>query len=505
MGKAFYLTTTLPYVNAVPHLGHALEFVQADAIVRYRKSLGEEVFFNTGTDEHGLKVYLKAEELHKTPQAYADETAENFKKLLADLHVEYTRFIRTTEPEHMAAAQEFWRRCEQNGDIYLAEYKGKYCVGCELEKTDSDLVDGKCPDHPNLTIEEREEENYFFRFSKYQKPLLELYGKYPDFVLPEHRLREIRNFVATGLRDFSISRVRDKMPWGIPVPGNDKHVMYVWFDALINYISTLNWPSSAKATEGKPDGESKFEKFWGTQTEPRALQIAGKDNLRQQTAMWQAMLMSADLPTSRQILIHGHIMSGGVKMSKTIGNVIDPVQIIQDYGAEALRYWFLREMSTLEDGDFTADKFKDSYNSGLANGLGNTVSRILKMAALVKVSLVLADPEGVYPVKSETFNGVNRENSAGNYQKFMESFELQKAMDLIWATLQECDQFIQKHETFRLLKSNPEQAAIQIQELLKDLWMIARWLQPFLPQTSRKILAALEKGEELPPLFPRKV
>ena len=474
----------MPYVNAVPHLGHALEFVQADAIVRYHKSLGEEIFFNTGTDEHGLKIYRKAQELGKDPQTYADETAENFKKILADLSVEYTRFIRTTEPEHMAAAEEFWRRCEKNGDIYLAEYKGKYCVGCELEKTDSDLVEGKCPDHPNLAIEEREEENYFFRFSKYQKPLLELYGKYPDFVLPAHRLKEISNFVARGLRDFSISRIKAKMPWGISVPGNDNHVMYVWFDALINYISTLNWPGD----------DERFVKFWGTKDEPRAVQIAGKDNLRQQSAMWQAMLMSADLPTSRQILIHGHIGSGGQKMSKTLGNVIDPADLIRDYGAEALRYWFLREMPTFEDGDFTAEKFKESYNSGLANGLGNTVSRILKMAALAKVRLELKDSAGA-----------DRKVALEKCQKFMDSFELQKAMELIWSSLQECDQFIQKNETFRLIKSDPEQAAAQLRELLEKLWLIARWLAPFLPQTSQKILFALEMGEELPPLFPRKV
>ncbi|MBI5220514.1 MAG: methionine--tRNA ligase [Candidatus Liptonbacteria bacterium] len=479
----FYITTTLPYVNAVPHLGHALEFVQADAIVRYHKSRGEEVFFNTGTDEHGLKVYRKAQELHQDPQTYVDESAENFRKILADLGVVYTRFIRTTEAKHVTACQEFWRRCKEAGDIYLAQYKVKYCVGCELEKTDSELTDSKCPDHPNLAVEEREEENYFFRFSKYQQPLLDLYQKYPDFVLPAHRLQEIRNFVAAGLQDFSISRLKEKMPWGVAVPDDPRHVMYVWFDALINYISTLNWPG------GQP---SKFEDFWGTEEEPRAVQIAGKDNLRQQSAMWQAMLLSAGLPTSRQILIHGHIVSGGQKMSKTIGNVVDPAEIIRGYGADALRYWLLREMPTFEDGDFTLEKFKESYNANLANGLGNLVQRVLKMAAVYKVA------------KSEE-RSAKREGKEGSvYQELMEKYELQKATNLIWDEIQACDRMIQDCAPFKKFKTDPEAAKRDVAALLGKLAVIAHWLAPFLPATSQKIQEALESGQPpAVPLFPR--
>src|SRR3989344_1188844 len=243
MGKPFYITTTLPYVNADPHIGFALEIVQADCLARYRALLGDEVFFNTGTDEHGIKIFRKAREEGKEVQAYVDGFADRFRNLkekldlFPDLH-----FVRTTDPHHKAAAQEFWRRCLATGDIYTKSYQVKYCVGCELEKTDSELVDGKCPLHPTLEIELINEENYFFRFSKYQTSLLDLYARRPDLVVPDFRFNEIKSFVAQGLQDFSISRRKDKMPWGVPVPDAEPQVMYVWFDALINYISTLGWP-----------------------------------------------------------------------------------------------------------------------------------------------------------------------------------------------------------------------------------------------------------------------
>jgi len=386
-GKKFYITTTLPYVNAAPHIGFALEIVQADILARYHKLLGEKVFFNTGTDEHGAKIYRKAAEEKKDPQVYVDEYAGKFKELATILNIDTIgfHFIRTTDSHHIAACQKFWEICRNNGYIYKDKYKIKYCVGCELEKTESELVDGKCPIHPNLTVEEIEEENYFFKFAAFKEQLLDLYRRYPDFVLPAHRLTEIRNFVETGPKDFSVSRLTSKMPWGIPVPGDETQVMYVWFDALINYISTLGWPEDKK----------NFENFWGTIESPNAVQIAGKDNLRQQSAMWQAMLMAAGLPPSRQILIHGFITAGGEKMSKSMGNIVDPFEILEklkNYGGEdSLRYWFAREMPTFEDGDFTWEKFKESYNVNLANGLGNWTSRIMKMFALAGLK---ASPDG---------------------------------------------------------------------------------------------------------------
>src|SRR3989344_5555456 len=309
--RHFYITTTLPYVNAKPHIGFALEIIQADAIARFHTLLGKEVFFNFGTDEHGQKIYKKS------------------------LNLSYNNFIRTTDPDHKRAAQEIWKICRDNGFIEKGLYSAKYCVGCELEKQDSELVDDKCPLHPIEEIQTIEEENYFFKFSKFQEKLLKLYMKNPDFVVPKHRLTEISNFVKDGLKDFSVSRLKEKMPWGVSVPDDPDHVMYVWFDALTNYISALGWPSAAEASEGKP--EDVFTKFWGTVAHPNALQMAGKDQIRQQAAMWQAMLMSAGLPPTKQIIIHGFITVGGEKMSKSVGNVIDPLAIVDEYGADALR------------------------------------------------------------------------------------------------------------------------------------------------------------------------
>src|SRR3989344_2999923 len=267
--KKYYITTTIPYVNAEPHIGFALEIVQADVLARYHRLLSEEVVHNFGTDEHGLKIYRKALEQRKDPQEYCDEYAVKFDQLKKILNLDYTNFMRTTDPHHVSAAQEFWKLCFNNGDIYKKNYKIKYCVGCELEKTDSELKDGKCEFHPNLELEVYEEENYFFRFSKYQKPLLEFYEKNPEFVVPQGKYNEIKEFVRRGPEDFSVSRLKAKMPWGIDVPGDPDHVMYVWFDALVNYISTLGWPKDKK----------NFESFWP------GVQTAGKDNLRQQTAI----------------------------------------------------------------------------------------------------------------------------------------------------------------------------------------------------------------------------
>lgn len=485
MKDSFYITTTLPYVNSDPHLGFALEMVQADAIARYHgEVLKQEVFFNTGTDEHGLKIFRKAQEEGKEAQAYADEYAEKFKQLMPVLGVSSdVHFIRTTDPHHVLAAQEFWQRCFDKGDIYKKNYKVKYCVGCELEKTESDLNDqGQCLIHPHLTIELIDEENYFFRFSAYQKPLLEFYEKNPDFVVPDFRFNEIKQFVKSGLRDFSISRLKSKMPWGVPVPGVEAHVMYVWFDALINYISTLGWPDKLEG----------YDNFWP------GIQIAGKDNLRQQSAMWQAMLISAGLPNSKQIIIHGFINSGGQKMSKSLGNVADPYEIInklkskglsQEQATDALRYYLLREISTFEDGDYTWEKFVESYNAGLANGIGNQVSRILKLAV--------------------THNALPPEDFGDSDFRMdqMKEYRIKDAMDWIWQTISECDQDIQRKEPFKKIKdpATEDEAKKDIIAAVFHLRAMANQLKSFLPQTSEKILAVLKdpKLENIPHLFPR--
>lgn len=478
----YYITTTLPYVNADPHIGFALEIVQADVLARYHKLLGNEVVFNYGTDEHGAKIFTKAKELGKKPQQYCDELAITYKSLKNQLNLSITNFIRTTDPHHIKAAQEFWTRCNKNGDIYKKNYKIKYCVGCELEKTDSELVDGKCPIHPNRDIEIREEENYFFRFSKYQKTLLDLYDKNSELVLPANRLKEIQTFVKGGLQDFSISRLKEKMPWGIEVPDDSKHVMYVWFDALINYISTLGWPEDKKM----------FNELWGTREKPNAIQVAGKDNLRQQSAMWQAMLASAGFPFSKQIFIHGFLTLNGQKISKSLGNSIDPIELVNKYGTDPVRYYLLAKINPFEDSDFTYEKFEESYNADLANGLGNLVARV---TALVQKHCDGKVPQ-VNKVADEHPLRIN--NKIHNWKKSWKDidesvplFRFDEALSSIWKFLTEADKYINDTKPWELAGNDKKEFEWVIYGLLDSLHQVAWQINPFLPETSRKIATTL--------------
>ena len=480
--KKIYITTTLPYVNADGHLGHALEFVQADIIARHSRLLGKDVFFNIGVDEHGQKILQKAQDENETTKEYTDRYAARFKGFAKCLNISHTNFIRTTDKKHKQAAQEFWRRCCSAGDIYKKLYKTKYCIGCELEKTASDLDEnGYCPSHPNKELDIREEENYYFRFSKYQNKLISLYEKTPDFVIPKERGNEIKSFVKRGLQDFSISRLKKKMPWGIDVPEDNEHVMYVWFDALVNYVSAIGWPSS----------KDKFNEWWPV------MQIAGKDNLRQQAAMWQAMLLSAGINPSKQIVIHGNIISGGIKMSKSIGNVVNPVAVVSEYGADALRYYLAREITPFEDGDFTKEKFKEAYNANLVNGLGNLVSRILKMVTTygVDISDIISEQKGGHKIAQ-----IDK-----NISGFLEKYEINKAMDYIWQQIGNMDKKIQKTEPFKTIKTNREKALQDLKSLTSELMCIAIMLEPFMPDTADNIQKLIiNKKTPETPLFPRK-
>ena len=470
--EARYLTTTLPYVNADPHVGHALEFIEADCSARALRARDLNVFLNIGTDEHGAKIAEKAIEAHKEPQAYVDEYAERFKSFADALDISYDSFIRTTDPHHLLAAQEFWKRCAAAGDIYKAAYELKYCVGCELEKTDSELVDGRCPLHPNQPIEIRTEENYYFRFSKYQRALLDHYQKQPDFVVPEERMRELISFVSGGLKDFSISRRKEKLSWGIPVPGDDEHVMYVWFDALINYVSAIGWPNHPE----------RFGQWWPV------TQFAGKDNLRQQAAMWQAMLLSAGLPLSKQIFIHGFITSGGQKMSKSLGNVIDPLDLVRAYGVDAVRYILLRHISPFEDSDLTPDAAREYYTAHLTNGLGNLVARVMKLAEDNLPRPIVWPDKSAFP---------------GDYWGLIDTYRYPEALDLVFNRIQKLDERITREEPFKVVKQDAMKGHELIRSLVTELYWIARLLNPFMPRTSEAIKRAALENKKPENLFPR--
>jgi methionyl-tRNA synthetase len=477
--KKFYITTTLPYVNSDPHIGFAMEIIRADMIARYKKLQGFDVFFNTGTDEHGLKIYRNAEAKGISTQEYVDGYANKFKALIPLLGIsDDVVFTRTTDEYHIKSAQEFWKLCDKNGFIYKKNYTVNYCVGCELEKSSSELVDCKCPEHPNLEIEQIQEENYFFKFSEFQFKLSELYKNNSEFVIPNHRLNEIKSFVDRGLQDFSISRLKSKMPWGIEVPGDSTQVMYVWFDALVNYISAIGWP----------DDMEKFD-TWHNK-ENGMTQYCGKDNLRQQASMWQAMLMAADLPHSKTIIIDGFVTgAGGIKMSKSLGNTIDPNEIVAEYGTDALRYYVAREISPFEDTPFTKEMFKDAYNANLANGLGNLVSRVMTMAQnnLEK------------PVKIE------KKLLSQGFVIEIEKFNLQKATDIVFEKVKELDAKIQTTQPFKLVKTDKEGAAQIIKELVQGVYGIAVHLEAILPETSEKIKKLIKENKKPEtPLFVRK-
>jgi len=476
MKNSFYITTTIPYVNADPHIGFALELVQSDAMARYHRLLDKEVFFSTGTDEHGQKIWEASHKEGKDVQDYVDHYARQFSDLKDILNLSNDSFVRTTDENHIQAAKEMWRLCEAKGDIYKKTYKGLYCVGCEKFITEKDLVDGKCPTHPTKTPEIVEEDNYFFKLTKYRAELLEYLSKEKS-IIPEWRREEAIAYVKDGMEDFSISRNKSRFAWGIPVPGDDTQVMYVWFDALVNYISTLGWPSN----------KDKFEKFWQSGD---TVQTAGKDMVKFQSVMWQGMLLSAGIKNTGSIVYHGFITGeGGIKMSKSIGNVINPKEIVAEYGTDALRYFLLREISSFEDSPFTMERFKEAYNSGLANGLGNLSSRILTLSEkyLEKCPEIL---------EKDDFT---------EYFAIIETFDTKKATDYIWNEISELDKFIQETEPFKVVKIDVDKGKVLISDMVVRLYRIARMLNPIMPETNDKLKKLIKENKKPEkPLFARK-
>jgi len=473
-----YLTTTLPYVNADPHIGNALEFVQADALARAWRAQGESVFFNMGTDEHGQKILQAAEKAGQGVQEYVDHYAAEFKNLIDALNLSPDAFIRTTDPAHMRAAEEMWKRCDAAGDIYKKSYTGLYCVGCEAFKTEKEIIDGKCELHPSLTLETITEENYFFRLSKYQA-YLEEYLSRTDAVIPEWRRQEALNFVRSGLEDFSISREKARLSWGVPVPGDDSQVMYVWFDALTNYISTLGWPE---------DSEGKFNTFW---QEGQPLQLAGKDQVRFQSIMWQAMLKSASIAPTHQVFYHGFINSGGQRMSKSLGNVINPYDLVKKYGTDATRYVMLRHVHPTEDSDVTWERLDEWYTANLVNGLGNLVARVMK----------LAEEHLAGPV---TLSGEDQALEDA-FTERINAFRFNEAMDLVWEHVAKGDAYMTEKEPYKKVKNEETkaEAIVDLEKLTRHIAKVAVHLAPLMPATSTAILAAVATNTKPENLFPR--
>jgi methionyl-tRNA synthetase len=471
--KTFYLTTPIFYPNAKLHLGHAYTTTISDILVRYHKLKGEETYFLTGSDENTQKVVLAARKEGKEPQVFLGSIVENFKSLFTQLNISYDQFIRTSdEVIHWPGAQALWKQLEAAGDIYKKAYEGLYCVGHEAFITEKELVDGKCPDH-GTAPEFIKEENYFFKLSKYTSAIKQKIESGELVIVPASRKNEILALLNEGLEDVSFSRPRKEGSVGVPVPGDDSQVMYVWCDALSNYITALGY--------GRDD--ALFQKFW-----PANVHVIGKDILRFHAAIWPAMLLSANLALPKRLLVHGFITSGGKKMSKTLGNVIDPEELLQEYGTDAVRYYLARHISPFEDGDITREHFKESYNADLANGLGNLAGRILTLAQThlpkpVEVSFV------PYP----------RE-----FTEALDNFEISRAAAYVAGRIQELDKRITEEAPFKVVKTDPEKGRELIASCVRELAAIDLLIEPFMPATAKKIIDAIMANQKPETLFVRK-
>jgi methionyl-tRNA synthetase len=472
--EKLYITTTLPYVNAEPHIGHALEFIQADAISRYfRKKLGEEnVFLNLGTDEHGQKMLEQSKEEGLSVQEFVDKYAQRFKDFCKLFFVEYDYFYRTSDPEHHKAAQEFWKRCDEKGDIYKKKYSGLYCVGCERFLTEKDLVDGKCPDH-DKEPELKEEENYFFKLSKYKKHLLKWLDENPEVLKPRKKVGELKKIIKET-EDISISRLRENLPWGIEVPGDPEQVFYVWFDALTNYVNVLGFGSD----------EERLNKWWP------GIQLFGPDNLRFQGSIWQGMLASVGLPQSKRLLEHGMILGpDGRKMAKTLGNVISPFDQEAKFGAEVVRFYLLTGIATYADSAYKEDDLVNMYNSRLANNFGNLLNRVIHLANSKEVEINNEQKvEKEFKEKVEKYEE-EIENLYNEYEIALAGEKIDELAD--WG-----NKYITEEEPWGKGKEKEEVEAI-LNNLSYLLKVIIEFYEPIIPVSCQKALQALEKREKI--------
>ncbi len=479
--KTFALTTPLYYVNDLPHIGSAYTTMAADVVARFQRLLGNSVLLITGTDEHGQKIQRTAESKGRSPQSFCDEMSAGFIDLWKLLNVQYNRYIRTTDHRHEVIVQEFFQRLWERGDIYLGQQKGWYCVSCEEFKEERELLEGnRCPLHPNKEVEWRDEQNYFFRLSKYQTQLRELYSSKPDFIQPESRRNEVLSFVNQGLQDFSVSRIN--MEWGFPVPADPKHTIYVWFDALLGYITALL----------EPDEETTLENAL-TQWWPVNLHLIGKDILRFHAISWPAMLLSAGLPLPDRVFVHGFLTKDGQKMGKTLGNTLDPVALIKCYGADAVRYYFLKEIEFGKDGDFNESRFINVLNADLANDLGNLLNRTLNMVKKYCADNVLQitneDIPFEHPLKSIGFRLGEQVKNA------YEALAFNQACETVLLLVQASNKFIDEQAPWSLYKQGQQQAVEQVlYTVLESVRLAAYLLSPIIPNISSDIYQQLGFG-----------
>lgn len=480
MAKNLYITTAIPYVNGAPHIGNALDYLLADIWARYQRQNGRDVRFQVGTDEHGNKIAAKAKEVGLSPQEFTDKMYVNFELLMKKLDTSYTDFVRTTDVNHKAAVQYIWQKLEPY--IYKDRYEGWYCMGHEAFFTDKEVeaTNGICPDH-NTQYQKVSEENYYLRASAFSDKLREAIEIGRMEIVPEFRKNEFLELIKDGLQDVSISRPKGSLSWGVPVPGDPDQVMYVWLDALSCYLTVIGYPN-----------QSEWREYW-----PADIQVIGKDILRFHAGIWPAILMGLEVTLPKKLLVHGHVNVGGAKMSKTVGNVVDPIEILDNYGTDAFRYFFSRHIPTQDDGDFTWERFEDTYNNELGNDLGNLIQRVANMVVRYQAGVMTLDTPSEHDMK--------------HYRLAMESLEFNKAMDEVWVVVRGLNRYLDTVKPWEIAKrreTDPE-AAAHLTEVLEhavgSIRQIGDMLVPFMPGAAAAIHDTFDSEViEVPPvLFPR--